>query len=369
MASVTVAATGDLYIMRDDPDSMFAHTRDILSSVDIAFAQLETPYSEKGSQGSSGFRGTVRKDPHNRKSIANAGYSVISLASNHSADWGYDALLDCIDNLRAEGVTAIGAGKNISEARQPAIVERNGKRIAFLSYCSVAPEGYYAASNKPGCAPMRAIAHFEALEYDQPGTPARTMTFPVQADLEALLQDVRAAKAQADYVAVSLHWGIHIMRAVIADYQPVVAHAIIDAGADIIFGHHPHILKAVEVYQGKAIFYSLGNFAFDDPMAEGSLFNTDNPVGRYYRPFLGPNPSWESPHTMIAKWIIGDGQNRVSFVPCLINQKHEPVPLDPSTPEGKAMIDFISDITEEVGMDTGIYAVNGAEVVISGASA
>src|SRR5262249_19456269 len=98
---------------------------------------------------------------------------------------------------------------------------------------------------------------------DQPGTPARIHTYADRADLAALCADINAAKQRADRVVISMHWGIHFVPAVIADYQREVAHAAIDAGADLILGHHAHILKGAEVYRGKTIWYSIGNFAVD----------------------------------------------------------------------------------------------------------
>jgi poly-gamma-glutamate synthesis protein (capsule biosynthesis protein) len=110
---------------------------------------------------------------------------------------------------------------------------------------------------------MRAHTLYEQIEHDQPGTPARIRTFAHVEDLTALCADIRAAKQQADLVFVSLHWGIHFVRAVIADYQREVARAAVAAGADAILGHHAHILKGAEVIDGKPVFYSLCNFATD----------------------------------------------------------------------------------------------------------
>jgi len=104
---------------------------------------------------------------------------------------------------------------------------------------------------------------YDRLKKNQAGCPAIAFTFPVYKDMEAMLEDIRKAKSIADIVILSFHWGIHHMQFTLADYQTPVAHAAIDAGADIILGTHPHILKGIEVYKGKVIFYSLGNFAFD----------------------------------------------------------------------------------------------------------
>ena len=110
----------------------------------------------------------------------------------------------------------ISAGKNIAAAREPAIVECNGVKVAFLAYCSVLRDGYQAESNKPGAAPMRAHSFYVSEDY-QPGTPPRVVTVPYEEDLEALQEDIRKAKRQADVVVMSIHWGLHHMPKTICD--------------------------------------------------------------------------------------------------------------------------------------------------------
>ena len=164
-----------------------------------------------------------------------------------------EPLLDTIDLLRDKGIQTIGAGRNLAEARQPAVIEAKGLRIAMLAYCSVLHEGYAAGPDTPGVAPMRASAHFEPVDY-QPGVPPRVITTPDQQDLAKLVADVRAAREQADAVVLSLHWGVHFVPRLIADYQRTVAKAAFDAGADLILGHHAHVPKAIEVFRGKTCF-------------------------------------------------------------------------------------------------------------------
>lgn len=368
---ISLLATGDILVMRHDPDSMFAHARSLLQSADIVFGQLESPYSDKGSRGSSGPRGAVAKDPSNRPALARAGFDVLSLASNHTGDWGSDALLDCMEQLRGDGIRPIGAGADIVAARSPAIIERNGRRIAFLAYCSVAPEGYYAATGKPGCAPMRAFTHYEPFEPDQPGNPARIFTFPHEADLAALIEDIRQAKQQADFVYVSMHWGIRLGGA-LADYQRVVAHAAVDAGADAILGHHPHVLKAIEVYRGKTIFYSLGNFAMDKPSP--AMLQTANrdwlgEAKQFYSAFeelpkdgeFGLNTRF----TMVGRIEIrADGTQRTGFVPCLIDDDNQPVPVSPLSPEGREVTAYVAALTEEAGISTALDPTESAVFIV-----
>ncbi|MBI3041461.1 MAG: CapA family protein [Betaproteobacteria bacterium] len=380
--NVIVTAVGDYNLDEpDNPEAIFEYTADMLRRADIAFCQLECPYSDKGSMNSNGPRGAIQRDVGNLKGIPFAGFDVVSMAGNHIMDWGQDALLDCRERLRSEGITVIGAGANIEEARKPAILERDGNRIAFLSYCSVAPKGYYASPGKAGIAPMRVITHYEPFEDDQPGTPCETMTFPVPRDLEALTGDIRSLRSKADVVVVSQHWGIHGLPYKIADYQPIVAHAAIDAGADIVVGHHPHMLKGVEVFKGKVILYSIGAFAYSRrPSTRADYLKQHDPDWETARQRVwkevvqGLAPSGKpgdygfhghSKRSMIINMRIKNKElRRVSFIPVMINEKNQPQPLSPSDPKGQDVIRDLATATDKANMN-GRFAVDGEEVVIS----
>lgn len=362
-----VAAVGDLLIVRDRPHDIFRHAREQLAGADITFGQLETAYADQGSRGSSGPRGAVPHDVANYAAIPHAGFDVISMASNHTGDWGADALLDCIGRLRRDGITVVGAGADIDEARRPGIIERDGTRVGFLAYCSVAPEGYYAGRDKHGVAPMRAMTHYEPFESDQPGGPPLISTFTNDADLVALTADISRLRDQVDVLLVSLHWGLHFQRARLADYQPVVAHAAIDAGADAVLGHHPHILKPVEVYQGKVIFYSLGNFALDLNDSWWRSFSREwLEEAKAFHEALSPERDLkaEGRNSAIVRLHIADGGvSRVEILPVVINEENEPVPYRADTPEGRAVRDYLAEITAEAGMNTAFDVVDDRVLV------
>jgi poly-gamma-glutamate capsule biosynthesis protein CapA/YwtB (metallophosphatase superfamily) len=259
---MTVLAVGDVCVNRDDPDSIFAHVSPVIKSADISFCQLETNYSEKGFPLPQA-RVAMRAHPRNAPAIQKAGFNVVSFASNHHLDCGSDALLDTIEVMKKTGINLIGVGRNIEEARRPQIIDCKGTQIAFLAYSSILPLGYWADTNRPGCAPVRAWTVYEQVEPDQPGTPARIHSFANEGDKAVMIEDIQKVKVQADIVMVSMHWGIHFKEAEVAMYQREVGYAALDAGADIILGHHAHILKPIEIYKGKLIIYSLCNFAFD----------------------------------------------------------------------------------------------------------
>ena len=366
---VTISAVGDVRVFRDDPETTFQNVSDYFHRMDISFCQSESVYSDRGSEGSSGPRGASPRDLKGYPAFAAAGFDVVSMASNHTMDWGKDALLDCLDRMHTDGIRTIGAGRDLDEARTPAVFDKDGTKIAFLAYCSVAPSGYYAVPGRAGVAPMRAITHYQPLEEDQPGTPCEVMTWPVSRDLEALLDDIGRAREVADLVFVSLHWGVHFTPALIADYQPVVAHAAIDAGAAGIIGHHPHILKGIEVYKGRPIFYSLGNFVLD---TDSGYRPTDhfwrNKLKAAYTRFGAAEPYDHAEHdepnySMIAKLEVSDGElRRASFRPVFIENK-TPTMYSVHDERGADILRYVREITEQAGLDTTLR-VEGEDVVV-----
>jgi poly-gamma-glutamate synthesis protein (capsule biosynthesis protein) len=143
-------------------------------------------------------------------------------------------------------------------------VEKHGTSVALLGYTSVFIPEWAATDDGPGLAVMRARTSYEAPSrvFEVPGTPPIVRTSLVPEDKAQLTKDIAAARMRADIVVCAFHWGVSRGHMKIAEYQIELAHQAIDCGADIIFGHHPHVLQGVEVYRGKAIFYSLGNFTF-----------------------------------------------------------------------------------------------------------
>jgi poly-gamma-glutamate synthesis protein (capsule biosynthesis protein) len=361
-----VVATGDNLIDRDEPTSIYDHVRPYLRDADVAFGQLETAYSERGSRGSSGPRGAMPHDPSNYPALPDAGFDVLSLASNHMMDWGDDALLDCLDRLESDGIAQIGAGGNLEEACAPAYVDVSGTTIAFLSFCSVAPDSYYAAGEKAGVAPMRVLTHYEPVEPDQPGTPAEIYTFPRERDLQRLRSAVREAGDNADVVILNMHWGIHFIRARIADYQHAVAEAAIDEGVDVIVGQHPHILKGVDFHDGVPILYSLGEFAFEVSERHGDEEYDARRAEAFgnFKSSSGKRSVNDSDLSAIARLTFeDDALATVRLVPVKINEDNQPVPVSPDSADGKEVTRYIEEITREADLSAS-FSVDGSELVV-----
>jgi poly-gamma-glutamate synthesis protein (capsule biosynthesis protein) len=354
--AVVIHAVGDIGPRRPDLASILRKTKG-LSDCDVLFGQMETVLTDHVSP-SPNAKLPTRSPPATAKMLKAAGFQAMSVAGNHAMDFGAKGLLDTVEALTSAGIVPCGAGATLSEARRPAIVEAAGQRVAFLAYSSILPAGYSAEENRPGCAPMWAHTHYDQIEPDQPGTAARVRSFPDSKHLAALMADVKAAKAKAGIVAVSLHWGVHFIRATLADYQRVVAHAAIEAGADMIIGHHPHILKAVEVHRGKPIFYSLGNFALEQPSAfkedvdRDAAFADISKLGGQWRPgekYMTPS---DTRLTMIARCIVETRSIEVRLKPHWIDDDSDPIGLAADDPRFSEILSYLSAVTAEAGVET-----------------
>lgn len=371
--SQIVLAAGDLAPDRPDPDTLFDAVRPLLDSADLVFGQLETTFAAQG-QRLPQARHAVLAIPEGARALARAGFDVISCAGNHCLDWGAAALLESIERLRDAGIDVVGAGANIAQARAPVIrTLADGTRVAFLAYSSILPMGYWAEANRPGCAPMRAHTLYEQIEHDQPGTPARIHTYAHAEDLAALQADVRAAKASADIVFVSLHWGIHFVRATIADYQREVARAAVEAGADAILGHHAHILKGVEVIEHRPVLYSLCNFATDLRM------DPEHAARKSFKEIQKLAPDWvpdfdslynfppDSRMSALARFAIERGRIvETSLIPLWIDRDALPRVLAPDDERFAKVADYLRAVTQEAELNATFEAV--ADRLVIGAA-
>lgn len=247
-AHVTLAAVGDVMLARtvgdrivaDGPGVAFAGVAPALSAADLVSANLECTLSDTGTPAAKGF--TFRGPPASVEALVVGGVSVVSLANNHTLDYGPDSLANTEGYLDLHHIAHAGAGANLASARTPAVLERNGLRVAFLSYADVPVEwsGFETRSWEAGA--------------ESPG-----IAWLNPAEVQA---DVANARRIADVVVVFMHFGIE-NETVPNDVQRAEARAAIDAGAALVIGHHPHVLQPIEWYGGGLIAYSLGNFIFD----------------------------------------------------------------------------------------------------------
>ncbi|MGE5551210.1 MAG: CapA family protein [Bacteroidota bacterium] len=237
----SMAAVGDLYfggglgerMLKFGPDYPWLGTIQVLASAEIRSGNLEAPLSLKGKVYTP-KKYTLHADSRTVAALVSGGFNVVSLANNHAMDFGPLALEETISLLDKYGIAHAGAGRNLASGRIPAILTANGLRFAFLSYSLTYPTEFYAGATRPGTVPG-----YESY----------------------LRADIPAARKQADVVIVSFHWSAELLHYP-KDYQRKLGRLSIDLGAQMVIGHHPHVLQGLEVYHGGLIAYSLGNFAF-----------------------------------------------------------------------------------------------------------
>ncbi|MBI4331126.1 MAG: CapA family protein [Chloroflexi bacterium] len=371
--TVIIHAVGDVTPRRVDygeaPESLFENVHRKVKEADIAFCQLEASLSTRGClQWRDHTTWYGRAHPDNVKSFVHGGFNVVSNASNHCFDYGPEAIADTIDVLQRNNIQVIGIGKDIAEARKPAILERKGVRVGFLAYCSALPVEFEARDGKAGCAAVRVTSYYENQDF-APGMPPRIITVPLEADARAMEEDIRKLRKEADIVVVSMHWGLHFIPGELATYQPALGHRAIDAGADLIIGHHPHLIKGIEKYKRGIIFYSVGNFAQETPH---HLKPPPGVIGervsiRYRRwkrdpawePYGGPPDKKYS--IMVRCAVRNKALQEVSFLPCWINRRSEPEFLPRSDPRFQEVLDYIQPWCEELGTS---LEVKGDEVIV-----
>jgi len=242
---VTLSAVGDIRLSgpiaeiarADGAGAPSKAVKDLLAA-DIEFANLETPLTRRGTKTPKTWN--FRSDPKDMKIVRAAGVNVVNVANNHVWDYGRDGFLDTLGYLEKDGWTYVGGGRDRAAAEEVRLFKFEGLTVGIVGLTSTHPEAAWAGPSKPGVA---------------------------YSDFDRMAGIVGRAKARCDVLVVSFHGGTELAEDA-NDIQKAVAHAAIDAGADLFLGHHPHVLQPVELYKGKPILYSLGNFLFVSPHAE-----------------------------------------------------------------------------------------------------
>jgi len=246
---ITLIAVGDISYSRgvemivtkqQDINYPFLRIRDYLKDADLVFGNLETPITP--GRKIVNFEMIFRSNPGTEQALKQAGFSILSLANNHTPNFGAKGLADTINYLNEVGIKSVGAGANEQEANRPVYLEKKGIKFAFLAYNDpdVVPASYEASETGAGTAFMR---------------------------VEKMTKAINEAKRGSDFVIVSMHSGTEYVENP-NNSQISFARAAIEAGADLVLGHHPHVIQTIEKYQGKYILYSLGNFVFDQPQSQ-----------------------------------------------------------------------------------------------------
>lgn len=249
---ITLVLGGDVNVQgRKTPSTAFDQLDPLLKGADLRFVNLEGPL-----------------DASMADALTSAGINVVSCANDVMHPPA--AAMASLAVLDRAGIAHCGAGANLDAAHAPAVLDRSGEKVAFLAYTSLRrAHGQAAQSGSPGVAQAFATTAYQPdpRVAEIPGRPPIVRTTPVPEHLERLVADVKLAKSGNDHVVVSMHWGLPGPD--LTEYQVAYGRAAIDAGADLVAGHGPHTIQAVEVYRGRPILYSLGNLVLDWPAMRG----------------------------------------------------------------------------------------------------
>ncbi|MFA5072854.1 MAG: CapA family protein [Nitrospirota bacterium] len=238
---ITLVAVGDImlggrtipFLKKFGPEYPFVNVKSVFERADIIVGNLESPISDRGTAVEN-KKFTLRAEPDAVEALEAAGFRVVTLANNHAMDFGPLALQDTLDLLDEYEILYTGAGRDLADAREPAFVKIKDKTLVFLAYSLTFPLDFFASPGRPGTAP----GYREFVE-----------------------ADIKKVRPLADIVVVSFHWGAELMTTA-KDYQIELGRQAIDWGADLVLGHHPHVLQELEWYKNRLIAYSLGNFVF-----------------------------------------------------------------------------------------------------------
>jgi poly-gamma-glutamate synthesis protein (capsule biosynthesis protein) len=354
---------GDLMAHHADM-SLLDHVAPMFRDADVVFGNCEWPYSEVAGdthpveahlndlvdEGDLFLPG----DPASVGLFGRSGFNVMSFANNHCLHAGYRAFLRTMELLRSAGIDPVGAGVNIQEALRPVILERGGVKVAFVGCASAMLPGTHAGRRVPGIAPLRRHSYFHNPEWEIWGINPKIGTLVNRDDLAAVCASIRQARENADVVVVSCHWGLLEERAAIGDYQRDAAHAFIDNGADLIFGHGPMVIKGIEVYKGKVIFYSLGKFLMKGPVPTGKV-----PLGISVA--LGD----EARKGMAAMVTISGGKiARVGFALSFTDDHGRPQFIKSDHQHFSAIVEDVRTVSQAAGLPVTL-SVDGDQVTVS----
>ena len=354
-------ATGDLVVEEADAHGLFAPSAPLLASGDIVVGHLEIPHVADGTVLSTDVP-ALPGPPSALDAVAAAGFDVLTLAGNHVYDFGPAGIDETRAHCADRGIATAGTGQNIAEALRPAIIAHGDLEIAVISINCVGPRETWATTLKPGNAYIEVITHYEARNAN-PGGPPRIHTFADQPSLTRAADAVSAAAASGAIVIVALHKGLVHVPVDVAEYEREIAHALIDAGASAIIGHHAHILRGVEVYRGRPVFHGLGNFVTVTRALSASPGDAEERAswGRERVRLFGfvPDPAMpaypfhpESRNTAVARMeITASGVVAAAALPLWIDDDARPVPVA-GTERGRSVTGYIRQITASAGFHT-----------------
>lgn len=263
----TMILTGEINLKTvTDPTVPFGQVRKALSEADLVFANLECLLADPPDEcatNQAAFHATREgfyAPPIAGEALQLAGFDGVGCANN--VTYGEDAIRTSLARLQELGIPVTGAGLNRDEAHRPLIIEKQGVRFGFMQRTSIFwPRGQAAGPLSPGVATLAAHTSYQPRVTNRAGVAPIILTMADDNELDEYIEEIKALRPQVDVLISSHHWGL---AGEVLQYQKQIAHAVIDAGADIVMGHGVHYITPVELYKDRPIFYGLGCFSFNE---------------------------------------------------------------------------------------------------------
>lgn len=303
--TIRISLVGDIlldgtvarYIANNDVDYPWEHVSPIFGASDLVLGNLETSVGT-GGQIDVNKQYSFQSKPESLKGMVNGGVDGVSIANNHTLDYGQEGFKQTLDHLEEHGIEYAGGGRDIGAALQPVVWDVKGMKVGFLAFSRVIYDvSWYATEKRPGI--LSGYDHY-----------AKNVS-----------ETIRQARENVDFLIVSVHWGKELAQYPEAD-EIKFGRMMIDSGADVIMGHHPHVLQGIELYKNKPIVYSLGNF----------VFNSTSQLSRT---------------SMIFNLEIGsEGITNIYIIPVQINHCR-PIPVQGK--DGRAVVDLLNRISGQWG--------------------
>jgi poly-gamma-glutamate capsule biosynthesis protein CapA/YwtB (metallophosphatase superfamily) len=329
---ISLVAVGDVFVSgiiqhtggefqdnrRENPNSVFELATPFLRGKDIIFCNLEGPFCKPGKP-LRYKRSSWCSEPKNVSALKYAGINLVSLANNQTMGFGAAGLMETIEALENAGIGYVGGGKNLEEARRPKIISQRNTSIGFLgrftnqNAAGLSLIGYGARDNAPGVAQLMVSPLYAPPQVNE-------------LDLEDFAADVKMAKSMSDVLIVGCHMGIQGQA--LTMHQPAIAHTAVDHGADLVVCTHPHRIQGIEVYKGKIIFYSIGNFALDFAYAQ------------------------QPKESIVLECLVSNRAIKDIVVrPCLLNQGNEKqtIVLEKPSPDGQRIFQMLAGLSNKLG--------------------
>lgn len=274
MANIDIALVGDILPTRPlaMPPASAEAVYNVIRTADFSVGNFEMPLTERGHRVQKLLN--IRAPAALAADVPVLGLDVVTIANNHCVDYGWDGMADTRAGLEAAGLTVIGAGETRAIAARPVVRTVGGQRIGVIAFSCLTPTGMSAAADRPGLSPIHVRTAYEVdpwYQMEEPGdiSVVKVRTEVMAEDLAFAVAAVTAARADCDFLIVTIHWGFGSGEE-IAEYQPPLARALIEAGADVIHGHHPHAIHGIGFHRGRPILYSAGTFIGQQVFLEAS---------------------------------------------------------------------------------------------------